>query len=148
PAPPTYSAGTVNLYSREFFQLCRDRLTPDGVMCLWFPGGWGDEDVLAILRTFSEVFPECSVWSGPHRWGFYFIGTLKPVSWQEFRERVNEKFKDPAFVQDLAEYDRSCATPEQLYRLLLWDKAAVDRLRPKGALITDDYPFTEFFLVR
>jgi spermidine synthase len=34
PAPPIYSAGTVNLYAREFICLCRDRLNSGGVLCL------------------------------------------------------------------------------------------------------------------
>src|SRR5207245_2572514 len=37
PPPPLASAGAVNLYSREFVQLCHDRLRPDGVVCLWIP---------------------------------------------------------------------------------------------------------------
>ena len=35
PPPPLFAAGTVNLYSRDFFALCRDRLQPGGVLCVW-----------------------------------------------------------------------------------------------------------------
>ncbi len=37
PAPPIWSAGTVNLYTREFFELCKSRLKDHGIICLWIP---------------------------------------------------------------------------------------------------------------
>ncbi|HTY21815.1 MAG TPA: fused MFS/spermidine synthase [Desulfomonilaceae bacterium] len=146
PAPPIWSVGTVNLYSREFFQLCKDSLTPNGVMCLWFPGGM-PADNFAILRTFAEVFDQISVWHGPHNWGYYFIGTLKNVSSGEFKQNVERIFNNPVMAKDLVEYDRSCATPDKLYQLRI-DNAVVERFRYQGTLITDDHPFTEFFLWR
>ncbi len=146
PAPPIWSAGTVNLYTREFFQLCKDSLTPDGVMCLWFPGGY-PADSLAILRTFTEVFEETSVWRGPHAWGYYYIGTVKKVPWDEFKQKAENAFKQPAIVKDLVEYDESCSLPDRLYRLQI-SKSEIDGYRHEGSLITDDYPFTEFFLWR
>ncbi len=53
PSPPIWSAGTVNLYTREFFQLCKDHLNPDGAMCLWFYGGLPDDN-LAVLRNLQR----------------------------------------------------------------------------------------------
>jgi spermidine synthase len=147
PAPPIWSAGTVNLYSKEFFQLCKDRLNLDGSMCLWFPGG-KPEDKLAILRTFSEVFPYTSVWSGPNRWGNYFIGTIREVPWTTFEHKAEQAFQNPAILKDLSEYDNSCTSAKQLYSLLLLDNDEVKKLRSQGVIITDDYPFTEFFLWR
>jgi len=146
PAPPIWSAGTVNLYTKEFFQLCKDNLTPQGVMCLWFPGG-RPEDERAIFRTFREVFPEITVWKGPHNWGFYCVGTTEKMPWIDFKQNVENAFKQPAIVQDLGEYDTSCLTPDQVYRLQV-DRTQVDDFSSRGALITDDYPFTEFFLWR
>jgi spermidine synthase len=147
PAPPIWSAGTVNLYTREFFQLCRDRLTPGGVMCLWFPGGTMDE-TKSLLKTFYKVFPNTVVYRGPRHWGFYLIGLMEEVSPLEFREKVEKAFKNPVVLADLGEIDQSCLTPRQLQNLLLWDKKEVDAVSREGVLITDDYPYTEFFLWR
>jgi spermidine synthase len=147
PAPPIWSAGTVNLYTREFFQLCRENLTPDGVMCLWFPGGL-PEDGQAILRTFSEVFPESSVWKGPRNWGFYCIGTIRETPWDEFEKNARNAFLQPAMVRDLTEYDNSCDQLHKFYGLHVMNKAQIHSARAAGALITDDNPFTEFFLWR
>jgi len=147
PAPPIYSAGTVNLYSREFFQLCKDRLTPEGVMCLWFPGGQ-ETEVKSLLKTFHSVFPNTRVYVGPHKWGFYFIGTMNEVTESDVRRNMEKAFGNPAILKDLGEYDSSCITPRQLNQMFLWDKNAIKAITTNGVLITDDYPYTEFFLWR
>ena len=53
--------GTASLYSREFFALCRAKLAPGGLCCLWLPC---DQHTAAtagvVLRTFAEAFP-CAV---------------------------------------------------------------------------------------
>jgi spermidine synthase len=69
PSPPIYSAGTVNLYSQEFFKLCREHLKQNGIMCLWFPF---DRTTLKadrnyLIKTFYSVFPDASIWAGPRR---------------------------------------------------------------------------------
>jgi spermidine synthase len=147
PPPPIWSARTVNLYSREFFALCRARLKPGGVMCLWLPGGT-EIEVRSMARTFSSVFPRTVVWSGPRRWGYYFIGSDLPFDWGRFQRKARLMFQNPVIVRDLTEYDERCATLEQLNALFLWDEQEVRELGEGGVMITDDYPFTEFPLWR
>jgi spermidine synthase len=147
PSPPIYSAGTVNLYTKEFFVICRAHLTPDGVMCLWFPYGT-EQEVKSVLKTFYLVFPNTTVWSGPHGWGFYFIGTMRTISSRMFQENIKRTFSDPNIIKDLGEYDNSCVKPRQLYRLLLWDRDKISSVSRNGFLITDNFPFTEFPLWR
>ena len=148
PAPPIWSAGTVNLYSKEFFALCRSRLTPAGVVCLWFPGGTKDE-VKSLLRTFDEVFPGTIAWSGSRAFGYYFIGCMEEkVPWDRFRSNADRMFKNKDILRDLAEYDLTCVTKVQLENLLLWREGEVDVVARDGSLITDDHPYTEFPLWR
>ncbi len=144
PAPPIWSAGTVNLYTKEFFALCRSRLTPTGVVCLWFPGGTKDE-VKSLLRTFDEVFPGTIVWSGSRAYGFYFIGCKEEkVPWDRFRNKVDRMFKNKKILRDLAEYDLTCINRAHLEKMLLWREGEVDVVARDGSLITDNYPYTEF----
>jgi spermidine synthase len=147
PAPPVWSAGTVNLYTKEFFALCKAHLNPDGAMCLWFPGGTRAEN-LAIIRTFSEVFPEFSIWAGPRGWGFYCIGTLRDVPWSEFTHNMEKAFANAAIQKDLSEYDGICERPDQLVKLKILDKHMDRETVAQGIVVTDDYPYTEFFLWR
>jgi spermidine synthase len=147
PAPPIWSAGTVNLYTHEFFKLAHDRLTPGGVMCLWFPGGTEDE-VKSLIRTFADVFPQATIWSGPHKWGWYLVGTLKPLDWTRFQQRLRQTYADPLLVADLTEYDSAVATPQQVEDLLMWRPDEVRRTVAGAPVISDDHPLTEFPLWR
>jgi len=147
PAPPVWSAGTVNLYSKEFFEQCKKRLNPGGTMCSWFPGGT-ESEVKSVLKTFQSVFPRTEVWQGPHMWGYYLIGTMTETDPDEFRKRVEKAFSDPDVIKDLVEYDKLCVTPQQLYRLRLWNSSEVRELGLDGHLITDDHPYLLFPLWR
>ena len=149
PAPPIWSARTVNLYTSEFFQLCKSRLNDGGVMCLWFPGSTRDNE-MSLVRTFIEVFPRCTVWKGPNLWGFYLIGTLRSMPFDEMVTRIDDAFKNRMMVEDLEEYNKKCVNAEQLKRLLVLSENETGILREvsKTPMITDDFPLTEFFLFR
>lgn len=149
PPPPLWSAGTVNLYTEEFFRLCKSRLNPDGAMCLWLCQD--ERSVPApVIRTFAAVFPHCTVWSGITAEGCYLLGKLKPMPADELQQRIKKAFQNPKMIADLKEYDDICATPEKLASLLRMTEANVEVVKNNREipLITDDYPVTEFFLWR
>ena len=141
PAPPLYSAGTVNLYSQEFFKLCASRINPGGTVCLWVPPGPVSE-LKMLLRTFATEFPYVSAWAGPTYPGFYLIGTLRPVN--DVEARVRRGFADPAIIPDLAEWDGSCDTPEKVLSLWVCDRDALLKFTSDRPVVTDDRPYTEF----
>lgn len=143
PAPPIWSAGTVNLYSREFFELTKSRLTPGGVVCLWFPEGT-EVEVKSLLATFVSVFPHATIWNGPGGWGWYLIATLEPLATERFRLRLREVYKNPVLAGDLAEFDSLVGAPEDVERLYRWNADQVRSVTAGARLITDDYPLTEF----
>jgi predicted membrane-bound spermidine synthase len=145
PAPPLYSAGTVNLYTREFFQLCSDHLRADGAMCLWIPPAQ-ESEVKMIIRSYATVFPYVSAWSGPTYEGFLLIGTHRPV--KDVEARVRRGFDDPKTVADLTEWNHYCASPEQLLALYVCDRDALLKFTSDVPMLTDDHPYTEFPLWR
>jgi spermidine synthase len=147
PAPPLWSAGTVNLYSDEFFSLCKSRLTPAGVMCLWVPSADMDTK-LAIMRTFCEVFENATAWKGPHGWGSYLIAPMRNVSREELAAKMQRAFAQPMIHDDLVEFDTLCSTAQQLEGLRWLDRDALRVYAAAGTVITDDKPYTEFFLGR
>jgi len=56
--------GTATLYSKEYYELVRDRLNPGGVVAQWLPVYESDADsVKTELATFFSVFPNATVWS-------------------------------------------------------------------------------------
>lgn len=51
--------GAANLFTKEFFELSRSRLRPDGVFCLWLQMyETRPEHFQLILRTFAKEFPQ------------------------------------------------------------------------------------------
>jgi spermidine synthase len=145
PAPPICGAGTVNLYSKEFFELCAHRIHPGGVVCLWVPPA-PMSDSKMILHTYATVFPYVSVWAGPTFPGFFLIGTLRPVN--DIEARVRRGFADPKTVHDLVEWDRSCSTPDKVLSLRICSRDALLKFTQDRPVVTDDRPYTEFPLWR
>lgn len=60
-----YQRGTGNLYSREHFQIVRERLKPGGVFVQWLPLYQMSEREFGIItNTMISVFPQVSLWRG------------------------------------------------------------------------------------
>jgi spermidine synthase len=52
------------LFTREFYLLARERLTPTGVFCQWLPGYLlPEEDLEMMYKTLTSVFDDADVWS-------------------------------------------------------------------------------------
>jgi spermidine synthase len=55
--------GAATLYTKEYFELCRRRLNPGGIITQWVPLYQSTaEAVRSELATFFEVFPEGVIW--------------------------------------------------------------------------------------
>jgi len=145
PSYPIYGAGTVNLYTQEFLSLCREHLTPGGVMCLWFPQSPPD-DTRAILKTFHSVFPDLMVWVSPNKWGLYLTGAPTPI--KNEGQRIKKALSNPKVLSDLNEYEQIFTESTPLMNLLIIDKTSIAKGIEDAALITDNNPYTEFPLWR
>ena len=56
--------GTATLYSKEYFEICKQHLNPGGIVTQWVPLYESDPDtVKSELATFFEVFPNGTVWA-------------------------------------------------------------------------------------
>lgn len=94
-------AGMSNLYTREFLQRARGRLSPTGLLVLWVQAyAFDPEDFRAVLGTFLEVFPDASLWEEALAGGDYFlIGSAsgQTPDWQ----RVASALERPGVREDL-----------------------------------------------
>jgi spermidine synthase len=58
-----WMSGVATLFTREFFEAARARLTPDGLLCQWaHTYDISQEDLQSIVRTFASVFPQGTMW--------------------------------------------------------------------------------------
>ncbi len=63
--------GSAALYSKEYFELCKEHLNPGGLITQWVPLYESDPDaVKSEMATFFDVFPQGTIWSN----NFMFMG--------------------------------------------------------------------------
>ncbi len=147
PPPPPYSAGTVNLYTKEFYELCKRRLTPEGVICQWIPMySSTEEQFMMLLRTFAEVFPHTSVWTSSYNLGTFLIGTPEPLQFD--RKSFDEYFDAPSVRKDLSLYTKDITDRRSVLPRLLLDENGVRRYVQAAPVMSDDLPLIEFPLFR
>jgi len=145
PAPPLYSAGTVNLYTREFLELCKSRITEHGVVCLWLPPAPVSE-LLMIFRTFLNVFPGASLWGGFTAPGFFVIGGHQ--SYEQTRSSISGLAHQLSKIDDLSEWEDFYRDESLLKQLYLLGPDQLNILVKNVTEVTDDHPYTEFPLWR
>jgi spermidine synthase len=88
--------GAATLYTKEYFEYCKQRLNPGGVVSLWVPLYESNTDaVKSELATFFEVFPNGTIWGNEEEGKGYdlvLMGQVDPltINLDEFHARLNE----------------------------------------------------------
>jgi len=94
--------GVANLFTREFFQLGRDRLNDDGIFVQWVQIYQLSTDSLrSVLRTFQETFPYVLVFRVQGAWkgkDLLLVGSKTPLT----LDRIKERIGDPRIAAELA----------------------------------------------
>ncbi|HZN55465.1 MAG TPA: hypothetical protein VFB67_09095 [Candidatus Polarisedimenticolaceae bacterium] len=139
--PPPIVAGSVHLYTLDFYRLCRKRLVPAGVVAQWLPlHAQSLASARATARTFLEAFPHVQLWLPSIR-DAVLVGSEAPLHLDPARLRA--AYASPASRESLeAAYFE---TPEALLATLLLEDDGVAAWCKGADLITDDRPSIEFF---
>ncbi|MCP5102779.1 MAG: spermidine synthase [bacterium] len=135
--PPPKARGIVNLYSREYFQLIRDRLSDGGIVTYWLPVyQMSVTETKAILRGFCDVFPDCSLWAGAGlEWMMVGVKNPgKPVSEKIFRRQ----WDDPVMGREIRAL--GFAGPEQFGAFFIADGRRLNDWIAGTLPLTDNYP--------
>ena len=135
--PPPKIAGTVNLYTEEFFRLMNARLKEGGIATFWLPiNQLKVEEAKSILRAFHNAFPNASVWaSSDYEW---IMMGIKGPGRRLAKEEMRRWWDDPAARTDLARV--GIENPEQLPALFLMDAPEIERLTNGTLPLTDYFP--------
>jgi len=135
--PPPKVAGSVNLYTQEFFSLMNSRLKEGGMATFWLPiNQLKVNEAKAILRAFHNAFPNASVWaSADEQW--IMMGIKGPAQRGQEGE-IGRLWSDPATNADLSRI--GLEIPQQLGALFLMDAEEIDRITHDIAPLTDNYP--------
>lgn len=128
--------GSGNLYTVEYFELCREHLNPGGMVAQYLPlHKLRPADFLGLIRTFHSVFPECTVWLGHYH--AVLLGSTEAIriSYDEWAKNIAAVEKDPYFYTD----------PHHLAVSLMLDGPTIEQYIPEIKINSDDRSYTEFF---
>src|SRR6266850_1944028 len=135
--PPPKVAGSVNLYTQEFFKLMENRLKEGGIATFWLPiNQLKVEETKAILHAFHNAFSNASVWaSADQEWIMMGVkGPGRKVSEEELRQL----WSHPDSGADLRRV--GIEVPQQLGALFLMDREEIGRITNDVAPLVDNYP--------
>lgn len=91
-------AGIGNLFSQEYFKICYDKLSADGIMVQWFHlYEMNDEVIKLVLNTFESVFPNAQVWNSVAN-DIVLVGTKK--NYEPIFSSIVEKFNREKVKRD------------------------------------------------
>ena len=116
--PPIAHAGVAALYSREFYQMARSRLTSVGYVSQWLPAYQVPaESSLAMVRAFLDVFPQSVLLSGAQA-ELLLIGTTAPRIELDPDMLAARLERERAVQHDLARVD--LGAPHEIAGTLRW----------------------------
>jgi spermidine synthase len=134
--------GVSNLFTQEFFELGKSRLTDDGIWSQWVQMyGMGTEEVRALLNTFSTVFPHVALFATIEDADLVILGSNAPLLLDiDGLERVIATRPDVAAELQLIEV-------EDAYDLLTYfqmERDTMEEFTLGAAMNTDDNMLIEF----
>ncbi len=104
-------AGNGNLYSVDFYQSCRDRLTDEGLIVQWLPFHLLSEEEIGItINSFTQVFPEATLWFSPFRNYFLLIGSVNDfkIDFEQVKSKMEPDIirneLEPIFIRDIYDF--------------------------------------------
>lgn len=108
--PPPMFPGVSRLYSVEYYEAAKARLTAEGMMTQWLPIDQMPLPAMrAALASFVQVFPHTLLTIG-HRTNYVLVGSTSPFRLPAVEERFSAS---SAVVADLAPFN--IARPSHLY---------------------------------
>ncbi len=139
-------AGMAGLFTVEFYELCRDRLAPGGVLCQWVQLYWSSpDDYQAIFATLGSVFPHVAIWKTTSG-DTLMVGAMEPLALDP-ATLAQRSAQRPWLAPALAGSNASLAA--QLAPMMLLAGGDARAFADGGPrLIRDDVPFLEFSAAR
>ena len=133
-------AGVADLFTKEFFELCRNRLTSQGVICAWLHFYNMDVKTFnSIVYTFTKVFPNSTIWKSAYG-DSLLIGSPGNISVDY--NNLLKRMAIPAVASDLKSINIDSVN--SFLGKLIMGPAGMQQLS-KGALLhTDDNALVEF----
>jgi spermidine synthase len=130
--------GSGNIYTKEYFELCKAHLTDNGMISQYMPlHKLRLSDFLGLLKTFKSVFPDATIWIGQYHAILVASkqGNSLPIDFNRWRVETTKLTPDPYFY----------ANPYHLASCLMLDSKQIDEITEDATINTDDKSYVEFF---
>ena len=138
--PNPWVAGVSNLFTKEYFALCRNRLNADGRFCAWMHSYFSSlDDFRMVVRTLCEVFDYVSVWCMAEN-DYLFVASARPNPVP--LDRVLTRFSAPGVRAEL--YRISMLHPGQVLGRFITAGPTLRDWAAGAPVHTDDNALLEF----
>lgn len=139
---PRFS-GNGSLYTYEYYQLLKSRLNPGGVVSQWLPFySVTPENFKMIIKSFSQVFPNTTIWYPNSTINAYVIVIGKLDGALIDFANMEAKLKIPEVAADLQEINT--ATPYKILDYFICANEKVGAFVGDVPLHTDDNMAVEY----
>jgi len=129
-----------NIYTRDFYEICRNKLKEDGIICQWMPQNWiSEEEYMACLKAFVDVFPHSTLWY-VNEYSTHIIGSKTPVNITH--EKVKKAYKNPKLREELSSV--GIIDPEFFLAQYFLSEDELNEYVEGWPVNTDDHPMVEF----
>ncbi|MCB2207363.1 MAG: fused MFS/spermidine synthase [Bacteroidetes bacterium] len=134
---PTHPVlGSGNLYTQDYFELCKQHLNDGGLVSQYLPlHKLRLEDFLGIIKTFHTVFPNSTVWLGQYH--AILLGSTRPlkIDFRKWQENVAKIPQEKFFYID----------PYHFAVCVMMDDKTIQNFPDDIQINTDNLSYTEFF---
>jgi len=134
---PTHPVlGSGSLYTLEYFELCKKKLTESGMLSQYLPlHKIRHEDLMGILKTVHSVFPNTTVWLGQYHAIILSSKQESKIDFQTWAKLTESQAKDDFFYLN----------PFHIAANIVMDSEKLLALTNAYKINTDDKSYTEFF---
>ena len=150
PPPPIEASSSGLLYSKEFYHVAKLRLKENGILQQWLPASILNDTAVPALRAIIHEFKYVKVFTLQNGYGLFFTASNYPIDNLTPSEIAN---KIPVNARkDLLEWmelDPSYENVSGFIRQFV--ELSIDKILKSSnddAIITDDSPYNEYFLLR
>lgn len=149
PPPPPAAPGSSLLYSREFYDVVKQHLRPDGILQEWYPAADGDPaTVAAVAKALQQSFPHVRAFVSLRRYGIHFLASMQPIA--NLQGSALAARLPAAAAADFLEWGPQ-PTVEKEFDVVLAREVTMEQIigqAPRVPAIQDDEPINEYYLLR
>ncbi|WP_085993142.1 fused MFS/spermidine synthase [Oceanobacillus senegalensis] len=138
------SSGSSSMFSKEYYDFAKKRLSNNGMMVQWLPiHQMSMEEIKIITRTFQTVYPSTSIWYGMLGDSVPVVGLFGQKEKLQINIRmIEQKFSDPDLIRNLEEI--GLGNPYFLLENFIMEGHSVNQFTKNQPINTDEYPILEF----